>query len=74
LAIDDLYERIKEQNTLRVLNTNKMDMEKEDMALRSSSLKEWISKLQNLQFRILDLEDIVQFETKRDVRKERPKQ
>jgi hypothetical protein len=47
LAIDDLYERIKDQNGKRIV---KGDEELE--------MKTWIEKLNAIQFRILDLEDI----------------
>jgi hypothetical protein len=55
LAIDDMYERIREQNKKRVImmaNTN--DDQKAD-----NDLKVWLFKLHALQFRIKDLNGIV---------------
>lgn len=67
LAIDDLYERIKDQNKNRVLSTGKDEAGPEPTADYGNSLKtdtrSWLEKLSALQFRVLDLNDITtQFE------------
>lgn len=60
LAIDDLYERIKDQNKKRV-PTKEAEAAAEQGADQKQSvtdLKSWFEKLHALQFRILDLDDI----------------
>jgi hypothetical protein len=60
LAIDDLYERIKEQNRVRVPTAGvKEDAGDVDHFVQcKTDLKTWLDKLHALQFRILDLQDI----------------
>ena len=58
LAIDDLYERIKDQNRKRVINAGKADIDNGDESKSASDLKSWLDKLHALQFRVLDLQDI----------------
>ncbi|KAJ2998536.1 hypothetical protein HDV02_004440 [Globomyces sp. JEL0801] len=68
LAIDDLYERIKDQNKKRVLTTTEKETtdptstEHGTLVKGSSNLKSWLDKLHALQYRVLDLQDITQFE------------
>ncbi|KAJ3269894.1 Coiled-coil domain-containing protein 42 [Terramyces sp. JEL0728] len=73
LAIDDLYERIKDQNKMRVLTARKVDLDQTenlgDYSSKSTDLKSWLDKLHALQFRVLDLQDITQFEKTVNLRK-----
>ncbi|KAJ3326349.1 Coiled-coil domain-containing protein 42 [Boothiomyces sp. JEL0866] len=66
LAIDDLYERIKDQNKMRVLTARKIEPDQSessgDFMSKSTDLKSWLDKLHALQFRVLDLQDITQFD------------
>lgn len=62
LAIDDLYERIKDQNMRRVLNAGKAENEDSQATDygKNNDLKAWLDKIHALQFRVLDLQDITQ--------------
>ncbi|KAJ3257204.1 Coiled-coil domain-containing protein 42 [Boothiomyces macroporosus] len=65
LAIDDLYERIKDQNKMRVLTARKVELDQPEASgdmSKSAGLKSWLDKLHALQFRVLDLQDITQFD------------
>jgi hypothetical protein len=60
LAIDDLYERIIDQNQKRVLTAGKIkeNVGEDDHNQTKSDLNIWLDKLHALQFRVLDLADI----------------
>ncbi len=62
LAIDDLYDRIKDQNKKRVVtagvNSEEGGAEQDTENSSNHNLRSWIDKLHALQFRVLDLQDI----------------
>lgn len=67
LAIDDLYERTKEQNKKKAFNNDVLeaiiDGTQDMKAVKTShDEKNYAVKLHALQFRVLDLEDIIKFE------------
>jgi Skp family chaperone for outer membrane proteins len=66
LAIDDLYERIKEHSQKRVTSSNANGEESGEPNETTTShhdMKSWYDKLHAIQFRIMDLQDITaQFE------------
>jgi hypothetical protein len=62
LAIDDLYERIKDQNKKRVLTAGKVDGDVDaSESKEGSDLKGYLDRLHALQFRVLDLQDITEY-------------
>lgn len=68
LAIDDLYERTKEQSRKKSTWNDNMDLSSNDNIPESKPIKmsyddnSYTVKLHALQFRVLDLEDIIKFE------------
>ena len=68
LAIDDLYERTKEQSRKKSTKNDNMDLSSNDNIPESKPIKmsyddkSYTVKLHALQFRVLDLEDIIKFE------------
>ena len=67
LAIDNLYERTKEQSKKNAFNNDVLETimdEKTDLKAAKSTHddKNYTNKLHALQFRVLDLEDIIKFE------------
>jgi hypothetical protein len=67
MAIDDLYERIKDQNYNRVvMSGNQEEAQESTDPSTKHDLKSWVDKLHAIQFRIIDLQDIsVQWDSKK---------
>lgn len=68
LAIDDLYERTKEQSKKKSTKNDSSDLSLNDSVPETKPIKmsyddkSYTVKLHALQFRVLDLEDIIRFE------------
>lgn len=70
LAIDDLYERTREQNKRRTINDDSIELGGDGNDGKPGSLSKsvvdartYIAKLHALQFRVLDLQDIIVYES-----------